>query len=82
VNVYDWDAFARKCVQKKIVIALRPDRQKLIPFGTPQEIRRQIKEYADFYHQAGGGATFNIEIENDAPFENVRALIEAVHEFR
>jgi uroporphyrinogen decarboxylase len=81
-NLYDEKEFAKKCCAKKVTSYLHPDRQKLIPFGSPKEIREQIKRYADIYHQMGGGGIFYIEIENDAPFENVKALIEAVHEFR
>jgi len=59
-----------------------PDRQKLIPLGTPAEIRGTIRRYAELGRQMGGGVIFYVEIENDAPFENVRALIEAIDEFR
>ena len=41
---------------------------------------KSVARYADRYRQGGG--IFYVEIENDAPWENVRALIEAVHELR
>ncbi len=74
--------FVRKCVESKVAIYIHPDRQKLIPLGTPKEIEKTIGKYAERYHELGGGGIFYIEIENDAPFENVKALIELVHKYR
>lgn len=81
-NRYDEKEFVRKCYEKKVTAYLHPDRQNLVPFGTLEQIREQIRKYADIYHRIGGGGIFYIEIENDAPFENVKTLIESVHEFR
>ena len=64
------------------MIYIHPDRQRLIPLGTPQEIENAIRDYAVRYHRLGGGGIFYIEIENDAPFENVEALIRSVHKYR
>ena len=81
-NRVDMEPFAEKCRKHKITAYLHPDRQQLIPFGTPEEIRTRIKQYADVYHRLGGGGIFYIEIEDDAPWANVEALVRAVHEFR
>lgn len=81
VNRFAENEFAQKCRTHNITAFIHPDRQHLIPLGTPQEIHAQIKRYAEIYHKLGGGGIFYIEIENDAPFENVEALIEAVHEY-
>lgn len=71
-----------KCTNRKVSIYIHPDRQKLIPLGKPQEIEDAIRMYAERYHQAGGGGIFYVEIENDAPFENVEALIRSVDRYR
>jgi hypothetical protein len=63
-------------------IHIHPDRQRLIPLGTPDEIRQAIRAYAERYHALGGGGFFYVEVENDAPFENVEALVTAIEEFR
>ena len=75
-------ALFETCIQNKVTLYLHPDRQYLVPRGTPEEIEASVKAHAERYHAAGGGGIFYIEIENDAPFENVRALIEAVHRWR
>lgn len=81
VSRYDEHALARTCKDHGVCAYIHPDRQRLIPFGTPDEIRQKIRWYADLYHSLGGGGIFYVEIENDAPFENVQALIESVHEY-
>ena len=71
-----------KCREHKVAIFIHPDRQNLIPLGTPAEIDAEIRRYAEFYKKNGGGAIFHVEMENDAPFENVKALVQAVHKYR
>lgn len=74
--------FVEKCREHRTSIYIHPDRQRLVPLGTPQEIESAVHQYADRYHRLGGGGIFYIEMENDAPFENVQALVEAVHRYR
>jgi uroporphyrinogen decarboxylase len=82
VNRYDEAELADKCKANGVTVFIHPDRQRLVPMGTPVEIRQAVKRYADRYHRLGGGGIFYVEIENDAPFSNVKALIEAIEEFR
>ncbi len=35
-----------------------------------------------YCHRLGGGGIFYVEIENDAPFGNVEALLTAIDEYR
>ncbi|MFH1708805.1 MAG: hypothetical protein ABIF71_12935 [Planctomycetota bacterium] len=74
--------YGRICRERRVTLYLHFDRQRLVPCGTPAEIRAAVRRYADFYHAQSGGGIFYIEIENDAPFANVEALVQAVHEFR
>ena len=71
-----------KCRRHKVTLYIHPDRQYLVPKGSPAEIETAIKNYAETYHALGGGGIFYIEIENDSPFEKVKTLIEAVHRWR
>ena len=81
-NRYDPRELARKCRDHGASVLIHPDRQRLVPHGTPAEIREQIARYAEIHHGLGGGGIFYVEIENDAPFENVEALITAIAECR
>lgn len=83
LNFYDKDdAFTEKCRENKVAIYLHTDRQYLMPLGTPEEIKNYIKKTSQKYKDLGGGGIFYVEIENDAPFENVQALIESIHNYR
>lgn len=82
IGLYDMEAFAKKAFDANVMLYLHMDRQTLIPKGTPEDIRRTVKKYAKLHKSLGGGAMFYIEIENDAPFENVVTLIESVNEYR
>ncbi len=82
IGLYDPRKFAKRAAEAKVLLFIHPDRQRLIPCGTPEEIRDTIKFYADLHKGLGGGAMFYVEIENDAPFENAEALVKAVHEYR
>jgi hypothetical protein len=82
ITRYNPNTFPEMCKQHGITIYIHPDRQHLIPLGTPTEIETAIQQYAERYHALGGGGIFYIEMENDAPFENICALIKAVHQYR
>jgi len=58
------------------------DTQKVLPFGTPDEVRAQVLERCQNF-AAGGGFVFNSihNIQARTPVANVSAMIEAVHEF-
>jgi uroporphyrinogen decarboxylase len=83
INLYDKDeSFTHKCRKNLIAIYIHPDRQHLIPLGTPAQIDTYIRIAAEKYKKLGGGGIFYVEIENDAPFINVKALIEAIDRYR
>jgi hypothetical protein len=59
------------------------DTQKILPFGSPEQIRQQVKERMQIFG-AGGGFVFNAihNIQAGTPQENLTALVEAIEEFR
>lgn len=71
-----------KCLNSRVALYIHPDRQHLVPSGSPAEIEQTIRQYSDRFHRSRGGGIFYVEIENDAPFGNVRALIESIHRWR
>lgn len=58
------------------------DTQKVLPFGTPAEVRRQVMERCRVFSR-GGGFVFNCihNVQAQTPLENIVAMIDAVHEF-
>jgi len=58
------------------------DAQKVLPFGSPDEVRRQVLENCEIFGRDGGFVfcpTHNVQ--RGVPIENIVAMIEAVHEF-
>ena len=55
------------------------DTQKTLPFGTPDEVREEVKSRIDVFSK-GGGYVFNAihNIQADTPVENVAAMIEVI----
>ena len=54
------------------------DTQHVLPFGTPDEVREQVKQRIDIFSQQGGYVFNTIHnIQANTPVENVVAMIEA-----
>lgn len=58
------------------------DTQKTLPFGTPDEVRREVLERCEIFSH-DGGFIFNAvhNVQANTPVENIAAMIDAVHEF-
>jgi len=58
------------------------DTQKVLPFGTPAEVREQVLRRCEIF-APGGGFVFNTihNVQAATPVENIVAMIDAVHEF-
>jgi uroporphyrinogen decarboxylase len=58
------------------------DTQRVLPNGTPQDVRDEVKRRIDDL-APGGGFVFNTvhNIQADVPPENIAAMYEALHEF-
>ena len=58
------------------------DTQRTLPFGTPDEVRREVRERLRIFG-VGGGFVFNPvhNVQARTPIENVLAMFETVREF-
>ncbi len=58
------------------------DTQRTLPFGTPEEVRREVLERCEIFG-AGGGFVFNTihNVQAVTPVANVVAMLDAVREF-
>jgi len=59
------------------------DTQKTLPFGSPDEVRREVRQRIEIFGR-GGGFVFNTihNVQAQIPAENLLALYEAVRESR
>jgi uroporphyrinogen decarboxylase len=67
---------------KNIVFCGGIDSHRILPFGTPAQVRDEVKRVIDILGPGGGfmiGAVHTVM--NDVPPENVLAMVDAVEEF-
>jgi hypothetical protein len=59
------------------------DTQRTLPFGAPDEVRREVRERLNIF-APGGGFVFNTihNVQPNTPIENVLAMYEAVRDYR
>lgn len=65
----------------KICFRTDLDRQKIMPFGTPQEVRAHILEVFENLGTPDGGIIACGEIGPDIPLENIRAMYQTFMEY-
>jgi hypothetical protein len=59
------------------------DTQKTLPFGTPQEVRDQVRERIETFAPGGGFVFCTIHnVQANTPIENLLAMFEVVKEYR
>jgi len=59
------------------------DTQKVLPLGTPQEVREHVHHNLDYFASGDGGYVFTQvhNIQQNVPVENVEAMFAAAYEF-
>jgi uroporphyrinogen-III decarboxylase len=58
------------------------DTQRVLPFGSPEEVREQVLRRCEVFAQNDGMVCASIHnIQAGTPIRNIVALIDAVHEF-
>lgn len=72
----------KRTMKGRFCIDLDIDRQKVVPFGKPKEIRELIEMEVRELGSKEGGLTMVVGVYPPAPPENVEALLSAFEEFR
>ena len=58
------------------------DTQKILPLGTPEEIREHVRKNIKTFNSKGGYVFTQVHnIQPDVPVENIEAMLEAAYEF-
>jgi uroporphyrinogen decarboxylase len=58
------------------------DTQRILPFGTPEEVREDVKRRIDTLAPGGGFVFSSIHnVQSDVPPANLAALLETLHTF-
>lgn len=72
----------REVLRGRICIAADIDRQTVIPFGTPADVKDYIKEMVMKLGSPKGGLMLWADIYPDVPFENIEAFLDTAAEYR
>ena len=75
------DNIARE-VRGRVCVRVDIDRQKILPYGSPNDVRDLIKEEVLKLGSPAGGLEMVVGIYPPTPLENVEALFSALEEFR
>jgi len=58
------------------------DTQRVLPFGTPAEVREQVLRRCEIFSEEGGFVFNSVHnVQAGTPVENIVSMLEAVHEF-
>jgi len=77
VNVIGREKLASLC-RGIVCIEADIDRQWVLPFGTPDDVRAAVREDIDVLGGEGGGYIGRGEVAGDIPLENIVALMEEI----
>ncbi|MBT3374906.1 MAG: hypothetical protein HN742_09060 [Lentisphaerae bacterium] len=68
-------------VNGRILVRTDIDRQWVMPYGTPEDVRGAVKEAIQAFGTSGGGCMLHGEIGPEVPLANIEALYSAFYEF-
>ncbi len=72
----------KKRYDKRIVFCGAVDTQKVLPFGTPEQVRQEVRRVINILGQGGGYMLASVHtIMNEVTPENILAMVDAVEEF-
>ncbi len=74
-------AWIAQNLRGKVAFRTDIDRQQVLPFGSPEEVREEVQRTFDACGSCQGGIIACGEIGPDVPLENIRALYAAFREF-
>lgn len=67
---------------KRIVFCGAIDTQKVLPYGTPEQVRQEVKRVINILGKDGGYMLATVHtVMNEVPPENILAMVDAVEEF-
>ena len=79
-NIIGLDMLKKTCAGS-VCFRTDLDRQRIVPFGTPGEVKRHVRDVFDHLGTPKGGIIACGEIGPDMPLENIRAMYEAFMEY-
>lgn len=70
----------KKRLMGMVCVDLDIDRQRIIPFGKPDEVERHVKHVISELNSPNGGLMVTVDVYPPTPIENIEALCRALEE--
>jgi len=80
--LYDWGALGAKLRDLRLALCMHIDRGGLMHHGTPAQVKQEVRRMYETFRPDLGGSWFYFEVDQGFPFENIKALSEAIAEYR
>ena len=80
--LYDYGALNARLRELKLALCIHIDRGELMQHGAPDDVKAEVGRIFRVFRPDEGGSWFYFEVDEGFPFENIRALAEAIAEYR
>jgi len=70
----------KRRLKGKVCIDLDIDRQKILPFGRPKDVKKHVRRVFSELNSPEGGFMITVDIYPPTPLENIEALCQALEE--
>jgi len=70
----------RRRLKGRVCVDVDIDRQKILPFGTPDEVKRHVRKVVSELNSPDGGFMVTVDTYPPTPLENIEALCQALEE--
>lgn len=78
LELVDNNVLADFMKRRKVALFAHPDRAGIMPFGTSEQVREEIRRIKRVFNAYEGGVIFQGEVDKGYPFENVEALYDEI----
>jgi len=80
--LYDYAALNARLRELGLALCIHIDRGELMQHGTPDDVKAEVRRVYGAFRPDEGGSWFYVEADQGFPFENIKAQIEAIAEYR
>lgn len=81
-NCHDLDELGKLCYELPICVNADIDRQGVLSFGTPEEVKEYFHKVAYLIGSNDGGLMFSCECGSDTPLENIEAAMQVIKDYQ
>lgn len=76
-NCHDLEKLGKICIKLPLCVNADIDRQGVLSYGTPDDVKEYFHKVAYFLGSHDGGLMFSCECGSDTPLENIEAAMQA-----